>query len=307
MDTSFIRGVIPPIITPVDSDDRVEEIGLRQVIEHVIKGGVHGILVLGSNGEFFGLDNEEQQRAITITIEQVNERVPVYVGIGAISTKECISLARLAEEKQAQAITILPPMFLRPNDEELYQHFRAVAEATSLPVLLYNNPDRVGTNISADLIVRLADVPNIVGVKDSSGDLTLTAEYIRRTRGKDFKVMAGRDVMILGSLVYGAVGCVASTANIVPSLVVEIYEKYLEGDLQGALEAQYKLAPLRMAFNLGSFPVATKDAANLIGLQAGAPIKPNTSCSELDLNRLRAILQDLNVLKIDSENASARG
>lgn len=297
MDTSFIHGVIPPIITPVDADECVEESGLRRVIDHVIAGGVHGILVLGSNGEFFGLNQEQQQRAITITIDHVKGRVPVYVGIGAISTRECIQLARLAEEKRAQAITILPPMFLRPNEDELYEHFRAVAESTSLPVLLYNNPDRVGTNISANLIERLADIPNIVGIKDSSGDLTLTAEYIRRTRDRGFKVMAGRDVMILGSLVYGGVGCVASTANIVPALVVKIYEKYREGDLKGALEAQYELAPLRMAFNLGSFPVATKDAANLIGLAVGSPIKPNVSCSETDVTKIKDILRDLGVLQ----------
>lgn len=297
MDTSFIHGVIPPIVTPVDADECVEELGLRRVIDHVIAGGVHGILVLGSNGEFFGLNHEQQQRAITITIDHVKGRVPVYIGIGAISTRECIKLARMAEEKEAQAITILPPMFLRPNEDELYEHFRAVAESTSLPVLLYNNPDRVGTNISANLIERLADIPNIVGVKDSSGDLTLTAEYIRRTRDRGFKVMAGRDVMILGSLVYGAVGCVASTANIVPALVVKIYEKYREGDLKGALEAQYELAPLRMAFNLGSFPVATKDAANLIGLGVGNPIKPNISCSEADVMKIKDILRDLGVLQ----------
>ncbi|HWO98143.1 MAG TPA: dihydrodipicolinate synthase family protein [Bacillus sp. (in: firmicutes)] len=269
-------------------------------------GGVHGILVLGSNGEFFGLDHEEQQRAVTITIDQVKGRVPVYMGIGAITTKECVKLARLAEEQKAQAITILPPMFLYPNDDELYEHFRTVAESTSLPVLLYNNPDRVGINISANLIERLADIPNIVGVKDSSGDLTLTAEYIRRTRDKGFKVMAGRDVMILGSLVYGAVGCVASTANIVPALVVEIYEKFMEGNIQDALEAQYKLAPLRMAFNLGSFPVATKDAANLIGLQVGSPIKPNTSCSEPDIAKLKDILENMGVLNTGDQTASRR-
>lgn len=297
MDTSFIRGVIPPIVTPVDEDECVEEQGLRRVVEHVIAGGVHGILALGSNGEFYGLDHEQQERAVTITIDQVNGRVPVYMGIGAITTKECVKLARLGESLNAQAITILPPMFLTPTDEELYQHFRKVAESVSLPILIYNNPDRVGNNISANLMERLADIPNIAGVKDSSGDLTLTAEYIRRTRDKGFKVMAGRDVMILGSLVYGAVGCVASTANIVPALVVDIYRKFMEGDLPGALEAQFKLAPLRMAFNLASFPVVTKEAMNLLGLNIGCSIRPNSSCTEPNLNKLRDILVQMGELQ----------
>ncbi|MFM9279371.1 4-hydroxy-tetrahydrodipicolinate synthase [Paenibacillus jiagnxiensis] len=296
MDTTWIRGVIPPIVTPVDENELVDEQGLRVVVEHVLAGGVHGILSLGSNGEFYGLDREQQERAVRTTIEQVNGRVPVYMGIGAITTKECVTLARMGETLGAQALTILPPMFLTPTEEELYQHFRKIAEATPLPVLLYNNPDRVGNNISANLIERLADIPNLVGMKDSSGDMTLTAEYIRRTRSKGFKVMAGRDVMILASLVYGAVGCVASTANIVPALVVEIYDKYINGDLQGALEAQFKLAPLRMAFNLASFPVVTKEAMNLIGVSVGASILPNTAASEVNRNKLKDILTDMGAL-----------
>lgn len=296
MDTSWIGGVIPPIVTPVDSEECVEEQGLRHVIEHVIAGGVHGILSLGSNGEFYGLDHEQQERAVSITIDQIAGRVPLYMGIGAITTKECVKLAKMGERLGAQAITILPPMFLTPSEEELYRHFETISGSTSLPVLLYNNPDRVGNNISANLIDRLADIPNIVGVKDSSGDLTLTAEYIRRTRHKGFRVMAGRDVMILGSLVYGAVGCVASTANIVPSLVVEIYDKYAAGDLPGALEAQFKLAPLRMAFNLASFPVITKEAMNLIGVSVGASILPNTACSDTNRDKLRDILRQMGAL-----------
>jgi 4-hydroxy-tetrahydrodipicolinate synthase len=187
-------------------------------------------------------------------------------------------------------------MFLTPNDDELYCHFRAVADAVGIPVLLYNNPDRMRVGISANLIDRLAGVPNIAGIKDSSGDLSLTSEFIRRTRSRGLRVMAGRDQMILGTLVYGGVGCVAATANIVPALVVEIYEKYKAGDLPGALEAQYRLAPLRVAFNLGSFPVVTKDAANLLGLEVGAPIKPNTSCSEANLAKLKKILEEMGAL-----------
>lgn len=297
MDTSFIRGVVPPIVTPVDEEERVDEAGLRRVVEYVIKGGVHGILAMGSNGEFFGLEMEEQKRALTIILDQTQGRVPVYMGIGAITTRECVKIARMAEELGAQAITLLPPMFLSPNEDQLFQHFKTVAEATKLPMLLYNNPDKVGNNITVNLLNRLVEVPNIVGIKDSSGDLTLTAEYIRHTRGKNFKVFAGRDVMILGSMVYGAVGCVASTANIVPELVVEIYDKYMAGDLDGAREAQFKLNPFRMAFNLGSFPVVTKDACNLIGLNVGKSILPNTSCSEAVLEKVKGILTNLGYIK----------
>ncbi|MGE5248372.1 MAG: dihydrodipicolinate synthase family protein [Verrucomicrobiota bacterium] len=298
MDTGFVRGVVPPIVTPVDAEERVVEASLRQIVDHVIVGGVHGILSLGSNGEFFGLDPEQQQRALSVTVDQAAGRVPVYMGIGAVATRECIRLARQGEKAKARAVTILPPMFLSPSEGELYQHFRAVADATSLPVLLYNNPDRMRTGISAALLERLAEVPNIVGIKDSSGDLTLTAEYIRRTRDKGFKVMAGRDIMILGALAYGGVGCVAATANVVPRLVVEIFERFQAGDLAGAREAQFRLAPLRMAFNLGSFPVVTKDYMRLLGFDVGEPIRPNLRCSEANMARLRQILEDLGAARL---------
>ncbi|MDR3588745.1 MAG: dihydrodipicolinate synthase family protein [Negativicutes bacterium] len=297
MNLEFIKGVIVPVVTPVDAADRVAEKSYRQVIEHVIRGGVHGVFALGSNGEFYGLDFDQQKRAVELAVDQCQGRVPVYAGIGSITTRECVRSARMAEAAGAQALTILPPMFISPSDDELYEHFRAIAAATTLPVLLYNNPDRCKVNVSAALVEKLADIPNMVGAKDSSGDLTLTSEYIRRTQGKNFRVMAGRDTMILGTLVYGGYGCVAATANVAPQLVVSIYDKYMAGDLPGALQAQYALAPLRIGFGLGSWPVVTKEAVRLIGFDVGDPIKPNGPCSEANLAKLKTILQNMGLLK----------
>lgn len=293
MDTSFIYGIVPPIVTPVDENDCVDEKGFRQIIDRVIDGGVHGILVLGSNGEFYGLEYEEQKRAVEIAVDHAKGRVPVYMGIGAITTKECIKRAKMGYEAGAQALTMLPPMFLAPNEEELYQHFKKVAESTPLPFLLYNNPGRVGNKLSANIVERLADVPNIVGMKDTSGDMTLFAECVRRTRDKGFKMFAGKDTMILASLVYGAVGAVPSSANVVPRLVVEIYDKFMAGDIKGSLEAQFNLNPLRMAFDLASFPVVTKDAVRLCGLDVGDSILPNTTSSKAVKDKLKDILADL--------------
>jgi 4-hydroxy-tetrahydrodipicolinate synthase len=290
MDVNFIRGVVTPLITPVDAEERVYETGLRNLIEHVLRGGVHGVFVLGSTGEFYGIDHDEKKRATEITIDQVKGRVPVYVGASAITTRECIKLSKMAEQAGAQAVTVLTPMFISPSEEELYQHFRTIAESTVLPVLIYNNPDRTGINMSANLVERLAGIPNIVGAKDSSGDLTLTSEYIRRTRDKGFRVMAGKDTMILATLVYGGVGCIAATSNVAPSLVVEIYDKFMAGDIQGSLEAQYRLAPLRIAFGLGSFPAVMKDALNLIGIHVGDPIRPLDHCTEANMVKLKEIL-----------------
>lgn len=298
MDTSFIKGVIPPIVTPTDVNERINEPVQREIVDHIIKGGVHGILALGSNGEFFGLDPEEHERSGQIIIDQAAGRVPVYFGIASITTRDCVKWAKKAEELGADAISVLHPMFLGPNDTEMYEHFKTIAEATSLPVLLYNNPDRMRCGISAPLLERLSDVPNIVGVKESSGDMTLTAEFIRRTRDKDFKVIAGRDILILSTLVYGGAGTVASSANIVPELVVEIYDKFIAGDIPGALEAQYRLTPMRMAYNLGSFPVVTKDYMRLLGFDVGEPIRPNTRSSEENMAKLKGLLDDLGAKKL---------
>ena len=297
MNTDFIRGVVTPLITPVDAGERVYETGLRNQIDHVLRGGVHGVFVVGSTGEFYGLDYDEKKRATEITVDQVKGRVPVYVGASAITTRECIKLSKMAEAAGAQAVTILTPMFISPSEEELYNHFRTIAESTALPVLVYNNPERTGINMSANLVERLAEIPNLVGAKDSSGDLTLTSEYIRRTRSKGFKILAGRDTMILATLVYGGVGCVAATSNIAPALVVEIYNRFKAGDIPGALEAQYKLAPLRIAFGLGSFPVVMKDALNLMGINVGDPIKPIGHCTDANLEKLKEVLVKMGLIK----------
>jgi 4-hydroxy-tetrahydrodipicolinate synthase len=293
-----IRGVIPPLITPMDENEKLDTVALRNLIEHVIKGGVHGVFVLGSTGEFYGLDYEEKVRAVEVTMEQVNGRVPVYVGASAITTKECIKLAKLAKQNKAAAITVLTPMFITPNESELYNHFRTIAEAVDIPNVLYNNPERTGVNMSANLVEKLADIPNIVGAKDTSGDMTLTSEYIRRTRDKGFSIMAGRDTMILATLVYGGTGCVAGTANVVPEIVVEIYDKFMAGDLAGALEAQYRLALFRNAYSLGSFPVVPKDALNMMGVNVGHPIKPIEHMTAANQAKLKEILIKIDAIKI---------
>jgi len=296
MDTNFMQGVIPPLLTPVDELDHIVESKMRRLVDYVIEGGVHGVLAFASNSEFYGVEPEEQQRGLKVIIDQVSGRVPVYMGIGSITTRECIKTAIMAEKEGANAVSVLAPMFVSPNEDELYEHFAAIAKSVSVPVILYNNPGKVGYSMSTNLVVRLSKIPNIVGMKDSSGNMTLTAEYIRLTRDRNFKIFAGKDTMILSSLVYGAAGCVASTANIVPRLVVEIYEKFKAKDIEGSLEAQYKLNPFRMVFDKASFPVATKVAANLIGLNLGAPIRPNKDCSDEIKEQLKKTLQDIGVI-----------
>ncbi|MBS1451722.1 MAG: dihydrodipicolinate synthase family protein, partial [Oscillospiraceae bacterium] len=170
-----LSGIIVPILTPLDAQENVDEARLRRQVDFVIEGGVNGILLFGSNGEFYMTEEDEMAHCLDVVLGQTAGRVPVYFGIGAIRTGKCIRLAKMAQDHGADAISVLQPMFLKPTEDELYLHFRSIAEsAPELPMLLYNNPGRTGYTLSANLVERLADVANIAGMKDSSGDLTQT-------------------------------------------------------------------------------------------------------------------------------------
>ena len=289
------KGIIPPMITPLDKDENVDKKGIKRVVNYLIEGGVHGLFSLGSTGEWYGLDFNQKREILETVMEVTNKRLPVYAGTGAITTKETLLLTKLATEIGVDALSVITPVFISPNERELFNHYQQVASITNLPILLYNNPGRTGINLSVDLVVKLGKIDNIVGIKDSSGDMTQGAEYIRRT-DDDFSVLAGRDTLIYGLLAYGAKGAIAATANIVPQIVVKIYEEYQKGNLQAALKAQFQLAPLRMAFGLGSFPVVMKEGLNLLGIEVGSTLKPVEPLSEEARSKLKEVLKEMNVL-----------
>ncbi len=282
MNTDFIKGVVVPMITPIDSDERIDEVKFRRQVDYIIDGGLHGILVWGSNSEFYQAEEDEMKLGLQLAVDEAAGRVPVYFGIGAINTKKCIRLAKMAVENGAAAISVLQPMFLKPTTEELYRHFKSIADAVpDTPVLIYNNPGRVGYGLTAAFISKLAhEVPNIVGMKDTSGDMTLTEECVRLNRDVQFKVFGGKDTLLYCSLCVGGVGGVCTAGNFMPELIGDVYNKFVAGDLQGALEAQFKLNPVRLSMDGASFPVAAKDMANLRGLDIGAPYLPSLPTPE---------------------------
>jgi 4-hydroxy-tetrahydrodipicolinate synthase len=289
------KGIIPAMVTPVTPDGKINAEALRKLTRYLIDGGVHGLFPVGSQGEFYALTFEEKKRVIEVVVEETRGRVPVYAGTGAVTTREAIALTKMAEEAGVSAVSILTPFFIKPNEEELFEHYTAIAKTTRLPILLYNNPQRTGVNISAEFVARASQVKNIVGIKDSSGDLTLTSEYIRRTGGA-FSVLAGRDTLIYGTLCYGGKGAIAATANVAPKVIVEIYEAFQKGDLKSSLEAQFRLAPLRLAFDLGTFPVVIKEALNLIGIDAGVGVPPVGGITPKAKEELKEILRNMGLL-----------
>lgn len=292
-----IEGIIPAIVTPFNDNEDIDKNAFRQIINYLIENGVYGLLAIGSQGEFFALSQEEKKELIDIAIDEAGGRVFVMPNTGCITTRESIKLSQYAEKAGADCVSIITPFFISPNQEELYQHYRAICESVNIPVLAYNNPDRTGgTFLTPATIARLAEnLPNFNGIKDSSGDLTQVAEMIRLSP-PNFKVIMGRDTLIYGGLMHGVAGAIAATSNVAPKLVVTIYEAFKSGDYDKSRQLQRELAPLRIAFNLGSFPVVIKEALNMMGLPAGRcryPIQPLSSENRKTLSK---ILVDMGII-----------
>ncbi len=275
--TLQIRGIIPPVATPMQANEDLDLPRLRWFLDRLIHEGVHGVFVLGTNSEFYALDEHEKQQVIATSVEHVGKRVPVFAGTGAESTREAVRLTKMAEREGAQGVSIITPYFISPTQQEIFDHYRRIAESTSLSVILYNNPSTCGgIKIDVDTVARLAQVPNILGIKDSSGDLQNTNEYVRVVPER-FSVMQGRDTLIYPSLLFGARGAVPASANVAPGLAVEIYEAFQRGDHAAAKAAQLRLNPVRLSLNLGTAPGGVKAALDLLGTSLGpsrAPIAP---------------------------------
>ena len=188
-------------------------------------------------------------------------------------------------------------MFVSQTQDELYAYYKEIAESTSLPIILYNNKPKTNVTITPATVARLAEIDNIVAVKDSTGDMTNAAEYIRLTRDNDnFHVLMGRDTLIHAALCYGATGAIASCANVAPRIAADIYDKYMEGDLKGSLDAQFKLAPLRIACGMGTFPVVIKEGLVQEGIPVGKCMSPIGELTPEEKEKLHKVLVDMELV-----------
>lgn len=286
-----IRGIIPPVATPMQANEDLDLPRFKWFLDHLINAGVHGVFVLGTNSEFYAMDDYEKQQVIATAVEHVRGRVPVYAGTGAESTREAIRLTRMAEKERVDGVSVITPYFVSPSQQEIFDHYRKIAEATSLPVILYNNPSTCGgLKIDVETVARLAEVPNILGVKDSSGDLQNTNEYIRVVPER-FAVLQGRDTLIYQALLWGARGAVPATANVAPRILVDIFESFQRGDHTAAMAAQKKLNPVRLSLGLGTAPGGVKQALALMGMSIGPSRSPVNALSPEKLAKMKGILQ----------------
>ena len=291
-----IKGVVVPLVTPFNDDESLDEGALRVIVDYLIDAGVHGLFPSGSQGELYALSGQEKMRVMEIVAEQANGRAFVMPSTGAVTTRESIELTRYAQSIGADAVSVITPYFIQPSAQEQIEHFARICDSVEIPVLAYNNPARTNVNFTPAMATAVADrATNFVGIKDSSGDLTNTLDYMQRCP-PGFRVFVGRDTLIYAALCCGCTGAVAATANVAPELVVGIYTAYQEGDLERSLDLQHRLDPLRHAFSLGSFPVVVKDAMELLGLPAGRCRAPITSLEGAPRERLIAILTEMGKL-----------
>ncbi len=289
-----IKGIIPPILTPFFEDESINEQELRHQVNRMIDAGVSGVFALGTNGEAYALSHKEKVKILKVVVDETKGRVPVYAGTGCPTTKETITLSKEAEEIGADVLSVIVPYFAAASQEELYAHFKAVAESVKVPVVLYNIPARTGNALAPATVGRLAkDVPNIMGAKDSSGNFDNMKQYIELTTGigKEFAVLSGNDSLILPALCFGGKGGIAGCANVFPRTMVEIYEAYVAGDFERAKRVQDSIRIFRNCFKYGNPNTIVKMAAGILGDPVGPCRRPFSSITPEGMETLKKTLE----------------
>ena len=271
--TYIPNGIIAAMITPMTGKEEINEQELRNQVRRFQDTRLHGLFCLGTNGEFYALNQEEKLRVMRIVIEENQGRLPVFAGTGCITTKETVFLSQKAQELGATAVSVVTPYFGEVSQEKLAEHFKTVAENIDIGVILYNIPARTGCNISRQTVEKLAAVPGIIGIKDSSGNFDNTLQYLEAT-AREFPVLSGNDSLILPTLLAGGAGGISGVANLFPNKLADIYRKWQAGKLDEAWEIQTGVRPIRDCLKMGNPNSVIKRAANLLGWQAGPARSP---------------------------------
>jgi len=285
-----LHGIIPAVITPFRDDELIDYQAWQNLIDVMIASGVDGLFIIGGQGEFFSLTEEERVVATRFCVQTVAKRVPIYANVGAVTTRETVRLAEQAALEGVDYVVAVTPYYVRPTQAELVEHYVALCEAVELPVLAYNIPERTGNELAVDTLRRIRErCDNFIGLKDSSGQL----EQIPALAAAGLSVFIGRDHMILEGLKRGCVGAVTACANVAPRAFVSLYQAYRAGDLERAARLQALVEPLRQAFSLATFPSVVKEAMNMIGLPGGRCRRPVGLMPEEARFQLKQILEKL--------------
>jgi len=290
-----IKGVIVPIITPMHADESVNVEELRKQVNRQIENGVHAIFCFGTNGEGYILNGVEKKLVLETVIDECNGRVPVYAGTGCISTKETIEQSKMAQAAGADVLSIITPSFAAASQNEIYEHYKTVAAAVDMPVVLYNIPARTGNAIAPATVAKLAQIDNIVGAKDSSGNFVNILSYLDAAKAKKngkFSVLSGNDQLILWNLKAGGTGGIAGCANVYPHTLASIYNCYMAGDWDKAREYQDSIASFRACFKFGNPNTIVKTAVAMLGHDVGKCRAPFNQVPEDGIKELTRVLKE---------------
>ena len=290
----MFQGMLTALVTPF-RNDAVDEAALRELVERQIAAGIDGLVPCGSTGESATMTHSEHRRVMEIVVEAAAGRVPVVAGTGSNNTREAIELTRHARDAGAQGALLISPYYNKPTQEGLLAHYRAVADEVGLPLLVYNIPGRTASNVLPETIAQLARHPQIVGVKEASGNLDQMAEVIR-TCPDDFSVLSGDDALTLPLLGIGGRGVISTSANVAPREMAELVSAFREGDTVRAREIHYRLMPLFDALFCETNPIPVKTALAMMGVIGPEIRLPLLPLSEPHQEPLRAVLKDLGVL-----------
>ena len=289
------QGAYVAIVTPF-IDGQVDEQGLVNLIEFHIKNGTHGIVPCGTTGESATMSHEEHHRVVELTVKTVNGRVPVMAGSGSNSTAEAIDLTRHAKAAGVDAVLMVTPYYNRPSQEGLYQHYKAVAEAVAIPIFLYNVPSRTSVNMLPATVARCAEIDNIVGVKEATGNLNQVSELVHLCPD-DFIVLSGDDFTSMATVLVGGKGLISVTSNVAPRDMAAMIEAALAGDVARANQLHYKLFPLMQAMFYDTNPVPAKKSLELMGkIRSGLPRLPLAPMNEANVAKLKTALSNYGLL-----------
>src|SRR3990170_2850784 len=274
------QGILPALVTPFTEDGKqVNEEALRSLVNHCIELGVSGVVPCGTTGEFVNMTTEEKKKVIDIVIDAANGKVKVVAGTGASGTDQALQMTKYAKDAGADAALIVTPYYLKPADRGIYEHYNTVASEVDLPIILYNIPQCTGLPLPWQMVEDLAQIPNVVGVKDSSGQLSFILAVLEKVRDK-INVLCGHDEVVVAALAAGCSGAILASANIIPDIWIQIYNHVKNGELQKARELQYKVQKIARII-AGSGAVGTKAALNMMKVKVGHARKPLSVGGEL--------------------------
>lgn len=260
----MIKGSIVAIVTPMNADGSLDMTAFRELIDFHIEQGTDGIVVVGTSGESPTVNVEEHELLIQVAVDHAAKRIPIIAGTGGNSTKEAIELATFSKKAGADASLTVVPYYNKPTQEGLYQHFKAIAEAVDMPHILYNVPGRTVADMSNDTVLRLAQIRNIVGIKDATGNIGRGTELLQRAP-KDFAIYSGDDASTLAFMLLGAHGAISVTANVAPKLMHEMCVAALNGEVAKAREINFKLLGLHLDLFIEANPIPVKWAVARMG------------------------------------------